>query len=319
MYTIRFLQLCLRLATTTVLAAPTADNHYPQTHHIRNQADKEPTMNLTARTPSGHPAAINIITASRPPPPPPLHKRATSARKITCDIPPREENGRIVEWQTFLSVCVRPSARKWSCLRATVGPTVVFGDYAYDDSECLPHEICIDGIWNVELAAKEDNDHESAYCVSVDPDPVDDAAARVRQYRDFHQAAAADRSAPEADDLWERIMGYGYTGESSGTSVVESVFTGPGGVDDPVTMERIEIVAYKSQVLLGRHEWVETGRTACEDCTSWGMQFFDRQTSHFGVSVDLPVGEFPLRAFFLFFSTLEDCLGTVDGGVGKSL
>ncbi len=81
------------------------------------------------------------------------------------------------------------------------------------------------------------------------------------------------------------------TGGADGGSehVMETVFTGPGGIDDPVKLDGIDIVAASSQLDLSKGiKWNPLAERTCEGCSSLGIEPVPDQTTIFGVSPRYP-------------------------------
>ena len=110
--------------------------------------------------------------------------------------------------------------------------------------------------------------------------------------------------AKKAGTLWDKLV-LEYGGETGGTSAVEAVFTGGGGLDDPIVLDSIEVSAQKSRKadattfrkrqleLDPGLQWVEIARNYCKNCTSLGVQPVPEDTTHFDITVTLPAGETP--------------------------
>lgn len=78
-------------------------------------------------------------------------------------------------------------------------------------------------------------------------------------------------------------------GEETTEHIMETVFTGPDGIDDPVTLDAIDVVAASSRLDLGKGVlWNSLTERTCESCSSLGIEPVPDATTMFAISPQYP-------------------------------
>lgn len=71
--------------------------------------------------------------------------------------------------------------------------------------------------------------------------------------------------------------------------IMEAVFTGPGGIDDPVKLDGIDVVAVSSRLDLSQGvKWNALEERTCEQCSSLGIEPVPDATTMFAISPQYP-------------------------------